>query len=107
MYKIGETIEYMSGDCDALMSNKLGVITEIASDNFDVVKVFENDEGSSGREKRNVEIKYWSKKTKSFRPVKEKDMGTIYYTVETPNMRYPEYVEISQIVGKSPRPVAV
>ncbi len=103
MYKIGETIEYMSGDCDALMSNKLGVITEIASDNFDVVEVFEE---GFGREKRN-EIKYWSKKTKSFRPVKEKDMGTIYYTVETPNMRYPEYVEVSQIVGKSPRLVAV
>ena len=90
-YKIGETVEYMSGDCDALMSNKLGVITEIASDNFDEVKV---DNGN---------IVYWSKKTKSYRLVKEKDMHTIYYTVESPNGRYPEYVEPSAIVGTSPR----
>ena len=38
-YKVGSTVEYMSGDCDPLMSNKLGVITEVASDNFDDVKV--------------------------------------------------------------------
>ena len=100
IYKIGETVEFMSGDCEALMSNKLGKITEISSDNFDDVKVFE---GVSSGEKS--EIKYWSKKTKSYRPVKEKDMRTIYYTIETPNMRYPEYVEPSQIVGASPRVV--
>lgn len=102
MYKIGETVEFMSGDCDALMSNKLGTITEIASDNFDEVKVFDPVSASE-----KAVIKYWSKKTKSYRPVKEKDMGTIYYTVETPNMRYPEYVELSQIVGKSPRLASV
>lgn len=91
-YSIGETVEYMSGDCDALMSNKLGKIVEISSDNFDEVKVIDNGN-----------IVYWSKKTKSYRPVKEKDMHTIYYTIESPNGRYPEYVEPSAIVGASPR----
>tara|TARA_Y100000593_G_C4231792_1_gene297364 strand:+ start:689 stop:973 length:285 start_codon:yes stop_codon:yes gene_type:complete len=93
VYKIGETVEYMSGDCEALMANKLGKVTEISSDNFDVVKVTDN------------ELVYWSKKTKSYRPVKEKDMHTIYYTIESPNGRYPEYVEPSAIVGTSPRSV--
>lgn len=92
VYKIGETVEYMSGDCEALMSNKLGKVTEVSSDNFDEVKVTENGE-----------LVYWSKKTKSYRPVKEKDMHTIYYTIESPNVKYVEYVEPSAIVGTSPR----
>tara|TARA_B100000424_G_scaffold191803_1_gene149464 strand:+ start:2678 stop:2971 length:294 start_codon:yes stop_codon:yes gene_type:complete len=93
-YKVGSTVEYMSGDCDPLMSNKLGVITEVASDNFDDVKVTDDKQ-----------LVYWSKKTKSYRPVKDKDMCSIYYTIESPNVRYPEFVEPSQIVGTSPRPV--
>ena len=100
MYRIGETVEYMSGDCDALMANKLGKITEISSDNFDEVKVFD---GLSASE--NPVMKYWSKKTKSYRPVKEKDMGSIYFTIETPNGKYVEYIELNCIVGRSPRVV--
>ena len=96
MYRIGETIEYMSGDCDALMENKIGVITAVSSDNFDEVKVF--DPVSIPE---HPELKYWSKKTKSYRSVKEKDMASIYYTVEAPNVEYVEYVELSQIVGPS------
>ena len=86
MYKIGETVEYMSGDCEALMAAKLGKITEISSDNFDEVKIFDSV------------VKYWSKKTKRYRPVKEKDMHTIYYTIES-RSNFVEYIEPHMITG--------
>ena len=62
VYKIGETVEYVSGDCEPLMSNKLGKIVEIASDKYDDIRI--------GKDV----IEYWSKKTKSWREVKEKDI---------------------------------
>ena len=93
VYNIGETVRYMSGDCDALISEKIGKITEISSDNFDDVVVINNKEEVP-------ELKYWSKKTKSYRPVKEKDMHTIYYTMEAPSKNsYVEYVDSNMISG--------
>ena len=91
VYKIGETVEYVSGDCEPLMSNKLGKIVEVASDKYDEIRI--------GKDA----LEYWSKKTKSWREVKEKDIPSIYYTVTNPAGLYPEFIETHMIVGKSPR----
>ena len=90
-YNIGDTVTYMSGDCDPLMGENVGVITEILSDNFDDVKL--EDSAANGKF-----LVYWSKKTKSYRPVKEKDMSSVYYTIES-NSNYAEYIEPNLVTG--------
>ena len=91
IYNIGDKITYMSGDCDPLMGEKIGEITEISSDNFDDVKIEKSAANGSF-------FVYWSKKTKRFRPGKEKDMKSIYYTVES-RSNFVEYIEPHMITG--------
>ena len=63
--KVGSEVEYNTGD-----RRKSGEVLGVYSDNFDEVKV-DNDN-----------LVYWSKKTKSWRPVKEKDMGSIFFEIK-------------------------
>ena len=84
-YNIGDIVKYMSGDT-FVAEEKLGIITEISSDNFDIVKVEKSEANGTF-------LVYWSKKTKSFRPVKEKDLDSIFYTVTGHHKPYFEYIE--------------
>ena len=84
-YNIGDTVKYMSGDT-FVAEEKLGIITELSSDNFDIVKVEKSEANGTF-------LVYWSKKTKSFRPVKEKDLNSIFYTVAGQQKPYVEYIE--------------
>ena len=43
--------------------------------------------------------KYWSKKTKSYRPVKEKDMETVYVEIEGRN--YNDFVLLGDVLNES------
>ena len=43
--------------------------------------------------------KYWSKKTKSYRPVKEKDMETVYIEIEGRN--YNDFILLGDIINES------
>ena len=92
VYSVGDLVTYMSGDCAPLMSEKIGEITEISSDNFDDVKI------EASKANGNFFV-YWSKKTKSYRPVKEKDMKSIYYTICENRSDYVEYIEPQMITG--------
>ena len=94
-YDVGDTVTYMSGDCDPFKIEKVGVITEISSDNFDEVKV---DSGKYlGQEVKDILV-YWSKKTKSWRPVKEKDMGSIFFEIKGKGKDPIDYVLIEELV---------
>ena len=85
-YNVGDTVKYMSGDT-FVAEEKLGIITELSSDNFDIVKVEKSEANGTF-------LVYWSKKTKSFRPVKEKDLNSIFYTVAGQHKPYvDEYIE--------------
>ena len=93
-YDVGDTVTYMSGDCDPFKIEKVGVITEISSDNFDEVKLDNNN------------LVYWSKKTKSYRVLKEKDSDSIFYTISGYKVRalnafddFVEYVEPNLVTG--------
>ena len=63
---IGENVEFKDY-CDVIFTSK---VVGIFSDKYEDVN-YEND------------YLYWSKKTKSYRPFREKDMESIYLEVET------------------------
>ena len=63
---IGENVKFKDY-CDVIFTSK---VVGIFSDKYEDVK-YEND------------YLYWSKKTKSYRPFREKDMESIYLEVET------------------------
>jgi len=96
-YDVGDTVKYMSRDCEPFISEKVGVITEISSDNFDEVKIEESTANGSF-------LVYWSKKTKSYRPIREKDLGSIFYTISGYKLKginddFVEYVEPNLVSG--------
>ena len=78
--KVGSEIEYNTGD-----RRKTGELLGIYSDNFDEVKYKEK-------------LVYWSKKTKSWRPVKEKDMGSIILEIKGKGKTPIEYVLVKELV---------
>jgi len=67
MLKIGNEVKFENEVGDIFS----GVITEVLSDSYDDVRL------------ENGEVEYWSKKTKSYRPVKDKDMKSIFLEVES------------------------
>ena len=79
--KVGSEVEYNTGD-----RRKSGEVLGVYSDNFDEVKV-DNDN-----------LVYWSKKTKSWRPVKEKDMGSIFFEIKGKGKDPIDYVLIEELV---------
>ena len=95
-YNIGDTVKYMSGDT-FVAEEKLGIITELSSDNFDIVKVEKSEANGTF-------LVYWSKKTKSYRPIREKDLGSIFYTISEYKLKginddFVEYVEPNLVSG--------
>lgn len=79
--KVGSEVEYNTGD-----RRKSGEVLGVYSDNFDEVKV-DNDN-----------LVYWSKKTKSWRPVKEKDMGSIFFEIKGKGKDPIDYVLVEELV---------
>ena len=79
---IGTTVKFK----DVYGSIKSGVIQTIESDKFDDIK---GDEVP----------KYWSKKTKGYRPVKEKDMTSIFFEIEV--QKHNEYILLGDILNES------
>ncbi len=71
---IGNTVKFKDY-CDEIFTAK---VVDISSDKFDDVKWVVVGDGEMSRPH------YWSKKTNSYRPVKEKDMKTIFLEVESP-----------------------
>ncbi len=88
--KVGSEVEYNTGD-----RRKSGEVLGVYSDNFDEVKV---DSGKYlGQEVKDILV-YWSKKTKSWRPVKEKDMGSIFFEIKGKGKDPIDYVLIEELV---------
>ena len=79
--KVGSEVEYNTGD-----RRKSGEVLGVYSDNFDEVKV-DNDN-----------LVYWSKKTNSWRPVKEKDMGSIFFEIKGKGKDPIDYVLVEELV---------
>ena len=63
-----------------------GEVLTIDSDKFDDIKWDEVP-------------KYWSKKTKTYRPVKDKDMGSVFVEVKGPWCN--DYVLLGDIINES------
>ena len=79
--KVGSEVEYNTGD-----RRKSGEVLGVYSDNFDEVKVDKDN------------LVYWSKKTKSWRPVKEKDMGSIFFEIKGKGKDPIDYVLVEELV---------
>ena len=79
--KVGSEVEYNTGD-----RRKSGEVLGVYSDNFDEVKVDKDI------------LVYWSKKTKSWRPVKEKDMGSIFFEIKGKGKDPIDYVLVEELV---------
>ena len=79
---IGTTVSFKD-EYDYIMS---GEVLTIDSDKFDDIKWDEVP-------------KYWSKKTKSYRPVKEKDMETVYIEIE--GRDHNEFILLGDIINES------
>ena len=79
--KVGSEVEYNTGD-----RRKSGEVLGVYSDNFDEVKVDKDI------------LVYWSKKTKSWRPVKEKDMGSLFFEIKGKGKDPIDYVLIEELV---------
>ena len=67
MLSIGNEVNFVNNFGD--VNN--GVLTEVLSDAHDDVRL------------RNGEVEYWSKKTKKYVPVKEKNKESIFFVVKT------------------------
>ena len=70
---IGNTVKFKDY-CDETYTAK---VVNIFSDKFDDVKWMIIGDGEISRPH------YWSKKTNTYRPVKDKDMGTVFLEVES------------------------
>ena len=68
---IGETVSYLN----EFEERVTGEVTGISSDRFDDVKWLVMGDGEMARPH------YWSKKKKSYEPVKDKDMKSVYLEV--------------------------
>ena len=68
---IGEKVSYLN-EYDEKVT---GEVTDIRSDRFDDVKWLVRGDGEMARPL------YWSKKKKSYEPVKDKDMKSVYLEV--------------------------
>ena len=69
---IGETVSYLN----EFEERVTGEVTGISSDRFDDVKWLVLGDGEMARPH------YWSKKKKSYEPVKDKDMKSVYLEVK-------------------------
>ena len=69
---IGESVSFMNEYHERVS----GTVTGISSDRFDDVKWLMLGDGEMARPH------YWSKKKKSYEPVKDKDMSSIYLEVK-------------------------
>jgi len=78
----GSTVSFK----DEYVFVRSGEVVTIDSDKFDDIKWDEVP-------------KYWSKKTKSYRPVKEKDMETVY--IEIDGRDYNEFILLGDILNES------
>ena len=79
---IGTTVSFK----DEYVYIRSGEVLTLDSDKFDVIKWDDVP-------------KYWSKKTKSYRPVKEKDMETVYIEIEGRN--YNDFILLGDIINES------
>jgi hypothetical protein len=79
---IGTTVNFKDEYGDV----RSGEVLTIDSDKFDEIKWDEVP-------------KYWSKKTKSYRPVKEKDMETVYIEIE--GRDYNDFVLLGDVLNES------
>lgn len=86
---IGSKVSYSN----ALGERKTGKILSVESDELDEVMFGENEKGKSYKD-----FLYWSKKTKSWRPVKEKMKNTLFLAIEPDSFRdYSDFVLIEDI----------
>ena len=83
MLTIGSEVKFV----DEYAVTHKGKLTEVLSDAHDDVVL---NEGV---------VEYWSKKTKSYRPVKEKDMETVYIEIEGRN--YNDFILLGDIINES------
>ena len=67
MLKIGNEVSFENEVGDIFS----GVITEVLSDSYDDVIL------------KNGEVKYWSKKTKKYVPVREKHEASVFFEIQT------------------------
>jgi|TARA_R110000822_G_scaffold40079_1_gene109428 hypothetical protein len=67
MLKIGNEVSFENEVGDIYS----GVITEVLSDSYDDVIL------------KNGEVKYWSKKTKKYVPVREKHEDSVFFEIKT------------------------
>tara|TARA_Y100000593_G_C4178214_1_gene270651 strand:- start:221 stop:481 length:261 start_codon:yes stop_codon:yes gene_type:complete len=70
---IGNTVKFKDY-CDELYT---ATVVDVFSDKFDDVKWMVIGDGEISRPH------YWSKKTSTYRPVKDKDMDTVFLEVES------------------------
>ena len=77
---IGTTVNFKDEYGDV----RSGEVLTIDSDKFDEIKWDEVP-------------KYWSKKTKSYRPVKDKDMESIYCEIK--GREYSDYIYLNEVIN--------
>ena len=80
MLKIGNEVSFENEVGDIYS----GVITEVLSDSYDDVIL------------KNGEVKYWSKKTKKYVPVKEKHEDSVFFKIKT--FTGVEYVSVKEFL---------
>ena len=86
MYNIGEKIKYRITD-GIYTEIRSGKIKEISSDVLDDVKMKYN------------KLVFWSLKKKSYLPVKEKKLPSIYFTVTRgSNLDFYDFVTLDEII---------
>jgi len=78
--KIGDMVSYVN----VFDENRTGKVISVDSDRYDIVKL-----------KRGYPH-YWSKKTKSYRPVKEKNIDNIYLEIE--GREYSDFLYIREYI---------
>lgn len=83
---IGESVSFMN-EYDERVS---GTVTGISSDRFDDVKWLVMGDGEMARPH------YWSKKKKTYIPVKEKDMNSIY--LEVKGKKFYDFIYLEEVI---------
>ena len=85
---IGNTVKFK----DYCNETYTATVVDIFSDKFDDVKWMIIGDGEVSRPH------YWSKKTNTYRPVKDKDMNTVFLEVETSRGKT-DFISLKEILS--------
>ena len=83
---IGDKVSYLNEYDEKVTS----VVTDISSDRFDDVKWLVMGDGEASRPH------YWSKKKKTYQPVKDKDIDSVYLEVKGKNRV--EFIYLNEVL---------